>query len=150
MLQERRWAMRADASPDRVHRRAHPPRMGCSLRDNEPPAEGFSEMSGSIVHGLLGDLGLEHPCRCGTPCPPIRTHRAGRSRTVRPRCPSAVQAVRRSPRCLMRCNRRSCRSGASRSARSRTGRRRVAKRAASGSGRRDAVPRAGPALTTLL
>ena len=34
--------------------------MGCPYAITSHRPEGFSEMSGSIVHGLLGDLGLEH------------------------------------------------------------------------------------------
>ena len=56
--------------------------------------EGFSEQSGTIVHGLLGTLGVEDRVLSGTSSRPTRTGPARRSRTgCRPR-PSGAPAAR--------------------------------------------------------
>ena len=146
----RRWATPAAASPASRSPPSARCTLGSALRGTSQRPEGFSEQSGTIVHGLLGDLGLEHRVLLWNVVP-AHPHRPGRrSRTgSRPR-PSAVPAARCCARCLMRVRpvavvpvgRTAERTLA------RAGHRRRAGRAAPGEGRRDAAsaPRRARAL----
>ena len=82
----RRWATRAGASPASRSPPSARCALGAALRGARAAGPRASPRVRHIVHGLLGDLGLEHRgAALEHRARPIRTSRAGRSRTARRR-----------------------------------------------------------------